>query len=135
MSELMKLAERCEEAKGCDRELDVHIHYAVELNEACSPELAKRHATSEFISAHPVDDGVGGIQVLVRDYTASLDAAMTLVPEGYEWSARWGELPDRTWAGIAGVQGVNTAAATPALALCAAALRAAALRSSSMRGE
>ena len=70
----------------------------------------------------------------VPHYTASLDAALTLVPEGWAWfvqhigkpfttgSARlW--IPAQWTQGIPKEQFVNEAA-TPALALCIAALRA-----------
>ena len=80
-------------------------------------------------------------------YTTSLDAALTLVPEGWGWSVGdihppseavpnsgkpWAEIwvrgPKRTpkldgmWHSVEGRCGIN--AATPALALCIAALRA-----------
>ena len=66
-----------------------------------------------------------------KPYTASLDAAMTLVPEG--WSGLFGfqgthdYIEERGHAHIQTIVGEKEAcaeAATPALALCAAALRA-----------
>ena len=76
----------------------------------------------------------------VPHYTASLDAALTLVPEGWEWQIST-RAPDphsgRTYlhngelqmigAGITrnpAYRGVENTAYTPALALCIAALRA-----------
>lgn len=112
MTDLLALAERCEQATGPDRELDARIEAAL--------------AEADF-------DALANDGVHVRDwnapaYTASIDAAMSLVPEGREWRVRWCELPDGTWASIARIGengcGLNTSAATPALALCAAALRA-----------
>jgi hypothetical protein len=97
---LTALAERCEQATGPDRKLDREIELAV-MPERVDPE------PWETLAA----------------YTASLDAAMTLVPEGCIVT-------------IGGGLGIGTSAievsgrifarkaATPALALCAAALRA-----------
>jgi hypothetical protein len=56
-----------------------------------------------------------------KAYSASLDAAMTLVPAGKYWSLMRDGLRDRY---LALVDGFSAAAATPALALCAASLRA-----------
>lgn len=72
------------------------------------------------------------------DPTASIDAAMSLVPEGCGWIAAWGQTrPDEPMGGAivkrnarfigygANYDAISEAeAATPALALCAAALRA-----------
>lgn len=58
-------------------------------------------------------------------YTASIDAALTLVPPGYEWSRHRGANGQMTMqldGGFSG--GVQAQAATPALALCIAALKA-----------
>jgi hypothetical protein len=61
-------------------------------------------------------------------YTSSIDAALTLVPEGWHWMAATAEgdfirgtasVRDRD-----GGPSFTSAAATPALAICAAALRA-----------
>lgn len=58
----------------------------------------------------------------VPEYTASLDAAMTLVPEGFDWAVfrTNGGLTVHAWCGYRD----DVFAATPALALCAAAIRA-----------
>ncbi len=94
-AELEALAVRCEAATGPDRELDALIN-----------DIAGRRPT-------------------MPAYTASLDAAMTLVPEGYLYGignpegaahAVVSESPDAL------IDPVK--AATPALALCAASLRA-----------
>lgn len=73
----------------------------------------------------------------VPDFTTSLDAALTLVPEGWGWLARSHDgspAYDGTGRGRGGFANVNIGrddaqfftefAATPALALCIAALRA-----------
>lgn len=55
-------------------------------------------------------------------YTSSIDAAMTLVPEGWGWTlTHWGCF--RLWE-IGDGMDVTSKAKTPALAICAAALRA-----------
>jgi hypothetical protein len=94
---LIALAERCEQAAGPDRELDFAIAAGVGWPD--SPNL-HQHA---------------------RRYTESLDAAVTLVPQGCGWmimgnAAKVGRLPSR--------------GATSPLALCAAALRARAIKKS-----
>ncbi len=78
-------------------------------------------------------DGIPGSAVVpVTPYTTSLDAALTLVPEGWKWrldgvgSPRyyeadlWGSsiLPERKQ------EYISSGGSTPALALCSAALRA-----------
>lgn len=62
---LLELAERCEKAEGPDRELDEAI--------ACL-----------FAKSHPVF-GKPIAMVYAKQFTASLDAALTLVPEGFRW--------------------------------------------------
>lgn len=112
------LATRIEQTTGPDRELDQEIG------------VWFRNLTSER--------RVIAVANCPR-YTASLDAALTLVPEGWLWQVgayakgnvcnpayyravlrQWRRMDDGEleWPRLAGV------AATPALALCAAALRA-----------
>lgn len=120
-ADLLALADRCNKAMEADRELDFAIWHLV--------------ATTH-------DYGMKGAPF----YTASLDAALTLVPEGWgycvgdvhppseayldpgrPWAEIWLrgsrklKLDDMTYDGF-GRNGLN--AATPALAVCAAALRA-----------
>ena len=91
---LLALAERCEQAAEPNRELDAAIARFLVLTGA--EDIARsRYGWSYF--------------------TANLDAAVTLVPEGLGWmimgnAAKVGRLPSR--------------GATAPLALCAAALRA-----------
>lgn len=111
--ELSRIADLCERGSGADRGLDWQVH--------CRDGL----------------EGVGMYGVHPA-YTSSLDAAMTLVPEGSGWIAGWGQTrPDEPMGGatisrnarFAG-HGANydvyaeAEAATPALALTAASLRA-----------
>jgi hypothetical protein len=136
----LELAERCEKATGPQRELDVAI--AIE----CGP-AAKR---LESLMAGSPHNTVAEIAkeadresplVCIPSYTASLDAALTLVPEGWfvhsitEFNQRTWEVslrgPDElrfakgpeAWANSR-TKGNERGVATPALALCAAALRA-----------
>lgn len=127
MNKLLQLAERCEQATGPDAMLDIDICIAVE---AYSKEGFARFGQSNlgYYIAH------GSIALR---YTASLDAAMTLVPEGWQcermgWWAGAGaacllfetHLVDGQWVREVGYLGrAQGEAATPALALCAATLR------------
>jgi hypothetical protein len=105
--EIIALAERCEKATGPDRLLGAQIHTAID-GRPCSFD-------SKF------DCWVGGGGLNVPLYTASLDAAMTLVPEGWGYSiCPTSALLTRSTSD----HGVMARAATPALALTAAALRA-----------
>lgn len=111
---LLKLAERCEQATGANRTLEQDIHDAI---------FGRDYTENAFQT-----DGSR-----IRPFTASLDAAMTLVSEGWRvrtaiesqqgpWSFSLAEHDGErdkhgVWADQHGL------AATPALALCAAALR------------
>lgn len=130
MSDLLDLAARCEAAEGPDANLDLDIHGYIRVGKAwTSEERSWMHFHGEFLS-----------------YTASLDAAMMLVPENHNWLVR----SDGAFANVSRKDATNTTtvwedeptsqewldaeayrqghrygnAATPALALCAAALRA-----------
>lgn len=120
-----------ESASGADRELDALI--AVAVNAGSVPGARKEMSDDPAVRrqgyVRHYFDGAKSLQES-RRYTASLDAAMTLVPKGFGWrlwmpaedsSERpritiWG--PGRTYAPH------DTEAATPALALCSASLRA-----------
>ena len=104
---LLALAERCKQAAGPDRELDAEI--------------------DDFMLKHgPETDRIRNPRY-VLPYTASLDAALTLVQEGCEWLRKSPQtmtvyrVPDdlKEWA-----RHIDARGATDALALCAAALRA-----------
>ena len=138
--EMLELAERCERINGPCRQMDARI--VVALGEM--PEWARVvHAGRKLVwtrrdHAEPVVSiGKHGPDIPVPAFTASLDQAMTLVPEGdgIGWQVSGG--------GCAGVWRISTdpddydasrfpapiwqaagKAATPALALCAASLRA-----------
>lgn len=122
MTDLEQLAERCEKASGPDRELDIEIAIASGL-------YVKEKRGSDRKEWFYPTDGKGwrhspyslGFERL-PSFTASLDAAMTLVPEGYDWAVfrTNGGLTVHAWCGSR----EDVFSSTPALALCAAALRA-----------
>jgi hypothetical protein len=111
---LLALAERCEQATGPDKELDFTI--------------------DDFMLKHGAETDRIRNPRYVLPYTASLDAAVTLVPEGYYWQAANGKRrhsEPQACADLFVAHGPNRGdmsftadAATAALALCAAALRA-----------
>jgi len=72
---LLELAEDCERANGADRELDYLI--------ACAIGVAEMRGQFCF-SLHRVAGSSHEMHVALC-YTASLDAAMSLVPEGWDW--------------------------------------------------
>ena len=136
-SELLKLAERCERATGPARELDATIAALTSGDQAAR---VVRPSEGSIFSHKPGwwSDGATESHLSLA-YTASLDAAMTLVPEGSLHFARtvWGAVNGDKAEGFAGVSLYEYAngkrywitefqatAATPALALTAAALRA-----------
>ena len=125
------LAVRCESATGPDRHIDYAIAFAVlpHLHRTeCSSDLLKAMGNPKHDIFHCVfDDGVRRYAFAAEAYTASLDAAMTLVPEGFSWSLydvigkresvrMWRDEVD-----------VLVSGSTAALALTAASLRAASL--------
>ena len=124
---LLELAERCEQATGADRRLDAEIDIAVRG----FPEQAYEQTNGLRGKGSPELNRIDWFIKWGADrYTASLDAAMTLVPEGYVFGLGNFD-PDGGTAKAAAIVGATpdedrnpTFAATPALALCAAALRA-----------
>lgn len=124
------LAEACEKAEGPDREIDARIWCALNGKkykahfgaygkpgmiqvEYTEPPRRTRCVTHDYNHALPV--------------TASIDAAMTLVPEGFSFGAgRDNIVPGpEGWAWVSNEEDYQLVrAATPALALVAAALRA-----------
>jgi hypothetical protein len=94
MSALLELAERCEQATGPDRELDAAIFNAASEEMERWNRRAIRLPLSKFRSRF--DDGWVSVYAGkgeddpyaedLRPYTASLDAAMTLVPEGWRFA-------------------------------------------------
>jgi hypothetical protein len=122
---LNDLAERCERATGPDRELDAAIFCAFPHAgvRSCTPAKKPGAVTALY--------EIGGYAAFQSPlYTASLDAAMTLVPEG--WHKAFNSQVGGAWVWPSGAEYLDAindpratrgTAATPALALCAAALR------------
>jgi hypothetical protein len=113
---MLELADRVEKASGPDRGLDVHIWAAVNgISQAHVDAIMACVRLSLNVECCPL-------------YTASLDAAMTLVPKEFEYqveSVRGAEARHRAYVERPGVTSFHDRdAATPALALTAACLRA-----------
>ncbi len=120
---LLALAERCEKASEGSRNLDADIYEAMGLEvlrvPGCPRAIGWRHRP-----------GRGCWQSMQR-LTTSLDAAMTLVPDGFKWRCGYSRHIDH----VAEVVDYNSHKGTyvgecvtgnRSLALCASALRAAA---------
>lgn len=135
LGDWLTLADRCEKATGPDRRLDVEIAVAVdwrwddwEPDEATARAMAEKHGIDWL--AGRAKEGISSMWRHMPRYTASLDAAMTLVPDG--WTAWELRSRRRMTAFVAEIsrecdddeEAKQGHAATPALALCAAALRA-----------
>lgn len=74
-----------------------------------------------------INKAVGSAAWPPRAYTASIDAALTLVPDDHDWSLHCDNgqaIAGCAPADPAGCSWADSRAATPALALCIAALRA-----------
>jgi hypothetical protein len=108
-----ELIERLEKATGPDRELDAAIALAIGIP-----------ATKSY-----GDEALGNFYrapAYFKHYTASIDAAFTLVPEGCTAVFHLFNHRDGFWECDLGNTGADFCgqAATPALAICIAALRA-----------
>jgi hypothetical protein len=110
-----------------ERELDVAIARALDWKPLYRDDYSKwwppaavedSRARKRSILHHPTQP--------LPAFTASLDAAVTLVPEGWDFciSKGWAEEAIVSLAPAGMATEVIASAATPALALCAAALRA-----------
>jgi hypothetical protein len=105
MSDLVALAHAAEGAEGPDRELDGAIH--------CALDPTRQRKMDEIGAFGPA-------------YTASIDASLMLVPEGWDWElTTTGFKPGASMIGPKrAALGIGSYAATPALAIVAAALKA-----------
>jgi hypothetical protein len=122
MGELLQLAERCEKAEGPDRATDHAIYEAVII---ALGHTITRSDEGFRVEPRGCDYFTTITPAMVLAYTSSLDAALTLVPEGCNWSAE-SDGSAHVWKGGDYYADISEygKAATPALALCAAALRA-----------
>jgi hypothetical protein len=122
VSALLTLADRCEAATGPDRELDVEIVYGL------YPDIG--NYAGQCIGDDPIFWHEPYRKQPCPHFTASLDAAMTLVPEGLDFGCGRGidtelganKAVCHAWVGEG--EGDLVFAETVALALCAAALKA-----------
>lgn len=126
---LEELVAKLDAATEGSRELDVQIWELVDFRAALRRYWSA--ATGKRVKLHSLpESGLGWLAVKnsAPHYTTSIDAALTLVPEGWGWNAT-GEhstgfvllYPPNNYPGATGVQ---AEAPTPALAICIAALRA-----------
>ena len=128
--ELLKLAERVEQLSGPDREVDALIWLEVTPG-ATRKETRFIHKASGKEQIIDETRDASRRMIIVPNYTASLDAAMALVPEGCD--VMMGRPPARRrvnqiWAQVWDARTSETrnesVGCNLAAALCAAALRA-----------
>lgn len=135
MTDTTKLAERIEALEGPCRETDAEIYSALFPEKVPSPIVQSgygwRFDGQGWWCETGEDARAPRNSIYPPDYTASLDAAMTLVPEGLRWCVDDIGKPQGVHSFIEDIADFSDDAAcykanasTPALALCAAALRA-----------
>ncbi len=124
---LLALADRCEQAAGPDRELDVAIARALDWKPLYRDDYSKWWPPAAVADArerkrsilhHPTQP--------LPAFTASLDAAVTLVPDGWTWARfHGGTVECMTLNGPGNsILFERGECVFTALALCSAALRA-----------
>lgn len=89
---LDKLIEALEKATGPSRELDAEIAAAVDFR-ADDGHLSARATVTKFGAAYLAERSQSHQNIwshVLPRYTASLDAAITLVPDGYLWMLHHG---------------------------------------------
>jgi len=118
---LRSLADACEVLSGPCRETDALIHLA------CRPFPERAYAQKSGLrpKGSPELSRVDFLkQGYALPYTASIDAAMSLAPEGCDWSVTCEQRRGIAYTNRGAHFSADTLAATPALALTAASLRA-----------
>lgn len=114
---LLSLADRCERASGPDRHLDAEIARVLLPSEATGITRSRYGWSYRVFGPSGWDDE--WLETL--PFTASLNAAVTLVPEGWTWARYHNGAVEC----VSRDHSITKACAnTSALALCAAALRA-----------
>ncbi len=128
---MLALADRCEAATGPDRAIDFDIFRAIHP-EYAGPEWKEFGGGLRHINDSSDMRCLPPPHMTPARWTASIDATLSLVPDGWKWALHsaddkapptaycvpdMGRLPWPDWV-------TDILAATPALALCAAALRA-----------
>lgn len=146
---MSELIERLEKARGPDRRLDAQIVVALDIRpDWCGK---KGHLWVDE-KDHPNDPPIRLNELGGRNsrgnppighyakYTSSIDAALTLVPEGWEWSVSGG--PNTISSAMLCRGGdhqddeeIDCEGATPVIALCIAALKARAALTPSSQTE
>lgn len=143
MSDLEELAARVEALEGPDREVDARIwcsvsppveSYTVDNWMRNDPRPANQDVVgltlSDWLDRWPDDAAKMADSYGVPKFTSSVDAAMSLVPEGHVWDAgTWRFTNSPAFANVGqrdrdSDYDSEAFAATPALALTAASLRA-----------
>jgi len=133
MTTILELAERLERADGPDRGLDVEIAVAVDWRwdgweEGESTARGQADARGIDWLAERATSGMNSMWRGIPAYTTSLDAAMTLAPEGWSYIdfLRYADGTIECTLEAAGLKtpGATGAGRSQAIALCAAALRA-----------
>jgi hypothetical protein len=131
MSEMTDLIERVEKASGPDRELDVLV--GAEVNLFADNRYLCLRKTLEICGMAQTLEMAESHQNILRTelprYTASIDAALTLLPHGYASAVgtmAFKNCNKKPWATYWTPQGVphSVEAETPALAVTLAALKA-----------
>lgn len=130
MSDLLKLAERVESAAVPDQELDAEIERIL----PCSPEFSRANPGKKMSQWNEsafrfYRIGDEGHEYHSPRYTASLDIAMTLIPEGRDWfitsvREKTGLYQAAVFKPAGPMCDHSVSCKSPALALCTAALRA-----------
>lgn len=132
MTNLNTLASRVEDVSGPDRELDAEIGLCLGLKVE-RVTIGPDHRREEIVTTGRKAGDHAPTSRPISRYTASLDAALTLVPGGCSWRVGVSSEPRKAILGGSAaevMQGcfgkllAQTGGATPALALCAASLRA-----------
>lgn len=120
MSEISELIERLEKATGPDREIDCAI------KELLDPRYKPKDRVIYYGEATGEHVGEDGQFYKAPAYTASLDAALMLVPEDHPWAVGDLNEDDFPWACVTNQHTVdfNGNGSTPAVSMCIAALKA-----------
>lgn len=122
--QLEALALRCKQATGPDRRLDAEIDCLVRFTDLRPAELDDHKKYQRGVPPGAGDIWCPTGFLMAASYTASLDAALTLVPADHDWVVGNvnGHVGGTPYACVGSRD--QHFAATPALALCAASLRA-----------
>lgn len=129
MTDFTALIEKLEKAEEGSRELNAEIFWLIDNDNAQRVYWNAAFGMPRKIVG-PMPKGLGRLAVECHApaYTTSLDAALTLVPEGWVWSVhKYSGAPPACEGDVArDMHSLTTNAAghTPALALCIAALKA-----------